>query len=67
MNFRLGKRIAMSFQFAQLRMIRETEAFLESELRRPDRSLVIPTIEVGKGRFPRGFADAFWSQVLSTS
>jgi hypothetical protein len=49
------------------RMLRETEAFLEANLGRPDRQIIIPTIRVGSGSFPRGYSDTFWSQVLATS
>jgi hypothetical protein len=48
------------------RMLRETELYLEEHLRRPP-EWIIPTVEVGKAGFPRGYADAFWSQVLATS
>lgn len=52
----------------QRRMIRETELFLEEQLRRPAHArIVIPAVPVGAGGFPRGFADAFWSQLLGTS
>ncbi len=49
------------------RMIRETEAFLEEGLLHADRYRRIPAIPVGKGGFPRGFSDVFWSQMLATS
>jgi hypothetical protein len=49
------------------RMLRETEVFLEEGLRHPEQYRRIPAIPVGNGRFPRGFADAFWSQLLATS
>lgn len=48
-------------------MLRETEAFLEAGLSRTERQIIIPTIRVGRGSFPRGYSDAFWSQVLATS
>jgi hypothetical protein len=49
------------------RILRETEVFLEEGLRHPERHLRIPAIPVDRTPFPRGFADAFWSQVLATS
>jgi hypothetical protein len=49
------------------RMRRETEAFLEAGLRHPEQYRRIPAVPVGTARFPRGFADAFWSQLLATS
>lgn len=49
------------------RMLRETEMFLEDGLRHPEQYRRIPAVPVGKGPFPRGFADAFWSQMLATS
>ncbi len=49
------------------RMIRETEVFLEDALRHPERYRRIPAVPVGRASFPRGFPDAFWSQVLATS
>ena len=49
------------------RMLRETEAFLEDGLQHPEQYRRIPAIPVGSASFPRGFADAFWSQLLATS
>jgi hypothetical protein len=49
------------------RMLRETEAFLEEGLRHAEQYRRIPAVPVGKAPFPRGFADAFWSQLLATS
>ncbi len=49
------------------RMLRETEIFLEDGLQHPERYLRIPAVPVGSAPFPRGFADAFWSQILATS
>lgn len=49
------------------RMLRETEAFLEDGLRRPEQYRRIPAVPVGSARFPHGFADAFWAQLLATS
>lgn len=46
------------------RMIRETERFLEECLRHPDRTLRIPAVPVGQGRFSQRFASAFWTQTL---
>ncbi|GMU24668.1 MAG: hypothetical protein AMXMBFR13_47410 [Phycisphaerae bacterium] len=56
-----------SWEAIRARMLRETESFLEHGLRRPDAFRRIPAIRVGTGRFPRGFSDTFWSQVLATS
>ncbi|GMV98782.1 MAG: hypothetical protein HRF43_04335 [Phycisphaerae bacterium] len=63
----VGQRQADDWDVIRARMIRETEAFLEEALRRPERFRRIPAIPVGSGGFPRGFADVFWSQVLATS
>jgi hypothetical protein len=49
------------------RMLRETEKFLEDALRHPERQWVIPAVRVGSACFPRGFAQAFWAQVLGAS
>lgn len=49
------------------RMLRETEAFLEHGLMHPGSHIRIPAVRVGTAVFPRGFGDAFWSQVLATS
>jgi hypothetical protein len=46
------------------RMIRETERFLEECLRHPEHMVRIPAIPVGRGRFSRQFAGAFWTQTL---
>lgn len=67
MMFHSMRRRPESWRIFRRRMIRETEIFLEEGLRRPERHLRIPAIRVGSGRFPRGFADAFWSSVLATS
>jgi len=56
-----------SWAFVRARIIRETERFLEEGLADPERFVAIPAIPVGRGSFPRGFAGAFWSQVLGTS
>lgn len=66
MRFR-GNRRLDSWQVMRARMLRETERFLEDGLRRPEQHLMIPAIRVGGGRFPRGYAHLFWSQVLGTS
>lgn len=49
------------------RIIRETEVFLEEGLRHPERQIVIPAREVGRGGFSPMFASVFWTQVLATS
>jgi len=49
------------------RMMRETESCLNDALEHPEKYPRIPAIRVGSGSFPRGLADAFWSQVLATS
>ncbi len=64
---RFGKNRLESWAVIQARMIRETEWFIEEALRHPNRQIVIPAVKVGNGRFPRGFAQAFWSQVLGAS
>ncbi len=56
-----------SWTVIRARMLRETQQFLEHGLRHPERFRRIPVVEMGKGSFRRGFADAFWSQVLATS
>jgi len=57
----------LSWEVIRARMTRETETFLEEGLRHPEQYPRIPAIPVGLGRFPRGLADLFWSQVLATS
>ena len=64
---RLLGRQAESWDVIRARMMRETERFLEEAMTHPDRQLRIPAIPVGMGHFPRGYADAFWSNVLATS
>jgi hypothetical protein len=49
------------------RMIRETEAFLEEGLRRPEQQRRIPALPVGSGSFTRGYASVFWAEVLGSS
>ncbi len=56
-----------SWAVIRARMLRETEAFLEDGLRDDARPVHIPAIPVGRGSFPRGFADLFWSRVLGSS
>jgi hypothetical protein len=56
-----------SWQIMQRRMLRETEAFLEDALRHPERQVRIPAVPVGRGKFPRGMADAFWAMILGAS
>lgn len=56
-----------SWTILRRRMLRETEAFLEDGLRRPDRQFLIPAVPVGKATFPREFAHVFWAQVLGSS
>ena len=50
-----------------LRAIAETEAYLSECLRHPERVRRIPTVRVGFGKFPKGLAAEFWSNVLSTA
>lgn len=50
----------------QARMVRETQEFIENGLRHPEQRIRIPAIPVGQGRFARGFAQVFWSQMLGT-
>lgn len=45
-------------------MIRETEYALWYGLCFPDRHPRIPSIQVGKGKFDRAYADQFWEDVL---
>ena len=56
-----------SWVVIQARMIRETELFLEEGLRHPERYMIIPAMPVGTGRFPRGWANEFWSRILASS
>lgn len=56
-----------SWAVIRSRMLRETEAFLEDGLRDEAVRERIPAVPVGRGGFPRGFADLFWSQVLGSS
>ena len=56
-----------SWAAIRARMLRETERFLEEALRHPERQVVIPAVPLGSGCFPRGFAQAFWAQVLGAS
>lgn len=63
----LRRRSESDWEVIRARMLRETEAFLEEGLRRPEQYRRIPAIPVGTGTFPKGFADVFWSQVLATS
>ena len=51
----------------RLRMIRETEDYLNECLRHPGRTVRIPTVVVGHGVFAPRFAQAFWNQVLGLS
>jgi len=46
------------------RMIRETELALLVGLQFPERTVRIPTLEVGKGTFRPVFAARFWQQTL---
>jgi hypothetical protein len=47
------------------RIIGETERFLTRCLANPRLGRRIPRIQVGKGSFPPGFAEAFWAEVLA--
>jgi hypothetical protein len=49
----------------RLRIIGETERFLARCLADPRLAPRIPRIQVGKGKFPPGLAEAFWAQVLA--
>ena len=51
----------------RVRLLRETELFLEEGLKRSEAYPRIPAIPVGSGSFTRGLAEAFWSQVLGSS
>lgn len=51
----------------RVRMLRETETFLEHGLEHPEQHLRIPSKPVGTGGFPKEMSEAFWSQVLATS
>jgi len=66
-TFSVRNRPWESWMAIRSRMIRETERFLEDALRHPERQVVIPAVRLGGGSFPRGFAQAFWSQVLGSS
>jgi len=45
-------------------ILRETETFLEEGLRDPKKAPRIPAVRVGRGYFPRRFAEAFWRRIL---
>jgi len=55
------------YREVRLRMIRETEEFLEEWLESPDGCPRIPTMIVGRGSFTPRFAEAFWNQALGLS
>ncbi len=67
MILRFQSRRGETWEVIRTRMLRETEAFLELGLLQPERFRRIPAVPVGTCSFPRGFADAFWAQVLATS
>ncbi len=46
------------------RLVRETETALLYGLRFPDRVERIPTVEAGRGRFHRDFAEQWWAQTF---
>ncbi|NLX05687.1 MAG: hypothetical protein GXY33_11145 [Phycisphaerae bacterium] len=45
-------------------MIAETQRFIDEGLAHPERAVVIPTMPVGTGCFPRSMSDYFWRRVL---
>lgn len=51
-----------AYEVLRRRMRRETEVALLYGLRFPERVPRIPTVEVGKGTFPREFSSSFWSE-----
>ena len=55
---------ANGYALMRRRMIRETELALLIGLTFPDRAPRIPSIETGKGRFRREFAEHFWREAL---
>ncbi|MGB0714928.1 MAG: hypothetical protein ACPGXK_03565 [Phycisphaerae bacterium] len=59
-------RIKSLFDVVRRRMIRETEVALLYGMCFPDRHPRIPSIQVGKGKFDRAYADQFWEEVLGT-
>lgn len=67
MMFRRSGQRFEEWAVIRARMLRETELFLEQALRHPERQVIIPALEVGRASFPRGFACAFWAQILGTS
>jgi len=64
---RFWRRQTESYDEMRRRLIHETEVALLYGLRFPDRSISIPTIEVGKGEFSPVFARHFWNHVLELS
>ncbi len=46
------------------KMISQTEEFLNEALANPELSVVIPTIPVGSGCFPKSMSYYFWARVL---
>lgn len=63
----LGRRRREGWDAMRARIRRETELYLEQCLRDPTKGVIIPTVRVGFGTFPRGYAHAFWAQILGTS
>ena len=46
------------------KMITQTEEFISEALHNPELSVVIPTIPVGSGCFPKSMSYYFWCRVL---
>lgn len=56
-----------SFEDMRKRLIQETEVALLYGMLFPRRVTRIPTIEVGKGSFSRGYCRCYWRAVLELS
>ena len=55
--------LADSWEARRRRMIRETEHYLNKNLK-VKKPIVIPTVRVGVGRFPRSLTRLFWNRIL---
>jgi len=54
----------LGWEHTRREMIAETEVFINDALDHPDHAVIIPTIPVGSGCFPKGMASYFWHRVL---
>ena len=55
--------LADSWDARRRRMIRETEHFLNKNLKIKN-PIVIPTVKFGVGKFPRSLTRLFWNKIL---